>query len=144
MQTARQSLRQQVPPYAPGAIGPIARQEAGAHLHTKRFVAPAALTARSCQPGIEATPRDTERPAHPVHGPDSPVLRNEGELHVVSFAKKAAAFFRMSRSAFSFATSRLRRTISSCSGFIWPLPGKACCGSSENFFTQSRSLEVGT
>jgi len=27
-------------------------------------------------------------------------------------------------------------------GFIWPWPGKACCGSSENFFTQSRSCEV--
>jgi transposase-like protein len=28
-----------------------------------------------------------QRPAHPVHGPDPPVLRNEGELHVDSFAK---------------------------------------------------------
>ena len=41
----------------------------------------------------------------------------------------------MSRSAFSFASSPLRRTISSCSGFIWPWPGKACSGSSANFFT---------
>jgi predicted ATPase with chaperone activity len=41
----------------------------------------------------------------------------------------------MSRSAFSLATSRLSRAISSCSGFIWPWPGKACCGSSANFFT---------
>src|SRR5262249_53425168 len=46
----------------------------------------------------------------------------------------------MSRSAFSFATSRLRRTISSCSGFIWPWPGKACCGSSANFFTPIAQL----
>ena len=35
-------------------------------------VAAAALTARACQPGIEATLRDTERLAHPVHGPRSP------------------------------------------------------------------------
>src|SRR5215472_81587 len=42
---------------------------------------PAALAARSCPPAIEATPRDTERLAHPVHGPDPPVLRDEGELH---------------------------------------------------------------
>jgi putative transposase len=28
-----------------------------------------------------------------------------------------------------------------CSCFIWPWPGKACCGSSENFFTQSRSCD---
>ena len=56
----------------------------------------------------------------------SPVLRDEDELHVASFAKKAAAFFRISRSAFSLTTSRRRRSISSCSGFIWPWPGKAC------------------
>ncbi len=40
--------------------------------------------------------RDTERPAHPVHGPDPPVLRNESKLHVDSFAKEAAAFLRNS------------------------------------------------
>jgi hypothetical protein len=33
----------------------------------------------------------------------------------------------------------LSRAISSCSGFIWPWPGKACCGSSADFFTQSRA-----
>src|SRR6516225_6369929 len=83
----RQPIRQQVSPHTPGAIGPVARQEAGADLRTKLFVAAAALTARACRPGIEATPRDTERLAHPVHGPDPPVLRNERELHVDSFAK---------------------------------------------------------
>src|SRR5262249_35896274 len=45
----------------------------------------------------------------------------------------------MSRSAFSLVTSRLSRAISSCSGFIWPCPGNACCGSSANAFTQLRS-----
>src|ERR1700691_4489468 len=45
----------------------------------------------------------------------------------------------MSRSAFSLITSRLSRAISSCSGFIWPWPGNACCGSSANAFTQLRS-----
>src|SRR5262245_16455222 len=73
----------------------------------KLFIATAAPTARSLQPGIEATPRDTERPAQPIRRPDSPMLRNEPELHVDSFAKYAAAFFRMSRSVFSLITSRL-------------------------------------
>src|SRR6185503_397840 len=50
----------------------------------------------------------------------------------------------MSRSAFSLITSRLRRAISSCSGFIWPRPGKACCGSSASFFTQSRNCDTCT
>ena len=63
VQTTRQSLRQQVAPHPPGAVGSVARKEAGANLRTQRFIFPAALTARSCQPGIEPTPRDTERPA---------------------------------------------------------------------------------
>src|SRR5580704_8870562 len=50
----------------------------------------------------------------------------------------------MSRSAFSLVTSRFNRAISNCSGFIWPWPGNACCGSSANFFTQSRNCEVCT
>jgi hypothetical protein len=87
VQPARYPFGEQVVPHPPGAIGPIAAQEARANLRSKLFIASAALTARPCQPGIEPTPRDTERPAHPIHGPDSPVLRNEGELHVDSFAK---------------------------------------------------------
>ena len=63
------------------------RKEAGANLRTELFIAPAALTARSCQPSIEATARDTERLAQPVRRPDPPVLRNETELHIDSFAK---------------------------------------------------------
>src|SRR6266478_9066379 len=53
MQTARHAFWQQVAPHAPGAVGPVAGKEAGADLHPKLFVTPAALTARSCQPGIE-------------------------------------------------------------------------------------------
>jgi hypothetical protein len=37
-------------------------------------------------------------------------------------------FFRMSRSAFSLATSRRRRSISNCSGLICLRPGKAWPG----------------
>ena len=50
----------------------------------------------------------------------------------------------MSRSALSLVTSRFSRAISNCSGFICPWPGKACCGSSARFFTQSRSCDVCT
>ena len=87
MQTARQPFRQHVFPHPPRAVGPVARNEAGAHLCAKLFVASAAPTARSCQPGIEPTSRDTERLAQPTCRPDPPVLRNETELHVDSFAK---------------------------------------------------------
>src|SRR6267378_933368 len=118
MEAARHSFCQHVVPHTPGAVGSVARKEAGANLRAQLFIASAALAARSCQPGIEATPRDTERLAQPIRRPDPPVLRNETELHIDSFAKYAAAFFRMSRSAFSLATSRLSCAISSCSGFI--------------------------
>src|SRR5205807_3808441 len=87
MQTARHPFRQHVFPYPPGAVGPVARNEAGADLCAKLFIASAALTARPCQPGIKATPRDTERLAQPTRRPVPPVLRNETKLHVDSFAK---------------------------------------------------------
>jgi hypothetical protein len=38
--------------------------------------------------------------------------------------------------------SRVSRAISSRSGFIWPLPGKACCGSSDNFLTIAQLRRV--
>jgi hypothetical protein len=95
--------RQQVSPHPPGAVGPMAGKEAGADLRAELLITAAACTAWPGQPRIEAAARDTERLAHPVRRPDPPVLRNETELHVDSFAKQAAVFFRMSRTAFSVA-----------------------------------------
>jgi len=69
------------------AIGSVAGQEAGAHPGSKRLIVPAPLARRPGQPGAEARPRDTERPAHPCRRPDPPVLRDEGEPHSWSFAK---------------------------------------------------------
>jgi len=48
-------------------------------------------------------------------------------------------FFRISRSAFSVATSRLSCAISKCSGFIWSWPVNACRGSSASCFPQLRN-----
>src|ERR1700729_1405146 len=69
-----------------------------------------------------------------------PMLGDESELHRASLAKNAAAFFRMSRSARSLAFSLRSRSISSCSGFSWPWPGKACIGSALSSFAQRRSM----
>src|SRR5438874_13798604 len=68
--------------------------------------------------GVDATKKPTAAPLGADNTHRSPFLcpQEESDLR---------AFFRMSRSAFSLATSRLRRAISSCSGFIWPWPGKA-------------------
>jgi hypothetical protein len=53
------------------------------------------------------------------------VLRDEDELDIDPLAKKDAAFLWMSRSVLSFATSRRISSNLSCSGFIWPWPGKS-------------------
>jgi hypothetical protein len=87
VQSARDAVGGKITPNPPGAVGAVAANKAGAHLGAEFIIAAAAPTARPCQPGIEAAPRDTERPAHPIRRPDPPVLRNEGELHVDSFAK---------------------------------------------------------
>jgi hypothetical protein len=52
------------------------------------------------------------------------VLRDEGELHVDSFAKYAAAFFRMSRSAFSFGHLALELRDLQLLGLHLPVAGK--------------------
>lgn len=51
-----------------------------------------------------------------AHWPDVPVPRDEGEPHVTSLANRAAALFRMSRSAFSCATSLRSRVAPASSG----------------------------
>jgi hypothetical protein len=51
------------------------------------LIAARRLARQSCQPSIEPTSRGTECPAQPSRRPDPPVLRDEGELHIDSFAK---------------------------------------------------------
>src|SRR5665213_4073149 len=64
MKSARHTIRQHVVPHTPGAIGPVTGEEAGANLRAQRFIVLTAPTARPCQPGIEAAPRDTQRLAY--------------------------------------------------------------------------------
>ncbi len=53
--------------------------------------------------------------------------------------KVGCGLFRISPSAFSLATSRRSRSISSCSGFIWPFPAKDWPGSSQYSRTHLRN-----
>src|SRR5690606_31570424 len=139
MQAAGQALGQYVVPDAAGTIGAVAALETPVDRRHQRLVVPGAGAGAAVEPGMEARAGDIQSVAQPCHRPDVPVLRDKGEPHITSLAKKAAAFFRMSRSAFSFATSLRSRSISSCSGFICPWPGKACCGSEANSRTHLRS-----
>jgi hypothetical protein len=86
MQPAWDAFRQQIVPNPPSSIGPIAGKETHPNLRAKLFICGAADCAVAAA-RLEPTSRDTERPAHPIHGPDPPVLRNKAELHVDSFAK---------------------------------------------------------
>ena len=90
---------QQVVPDSPGAVRLIAAEGARPHFGSERLIGSTALAQRSLQPRIGSVARDTERPAHPIPRPDSPVLPDEGELHVDSSANWAAAFLRRPTSA---------------------------------------------
>src|ERR1035437_4900836 len=60
--------------------------------------------------------------------------------HRASFAKKATAFFNMSRSIVTCARSFFNLLISSSSGFMWPLPGNAFFASSRYLFFQLNNV----
>src|SRR5205085_4199186 len=49
-------------------------------------------------PGVKTTARDLEHAADYAHRPTLAVRLDEGKLHGCSFAKHAAAFFKISRS----------------------------------------------
>jgi hypothetical protein len=88
---------------------------------------------------VKARARDLRCRAKPSHRPDRAMRRDAGELHIAPLAQYAAALFRISRSALSLATSRRRRSISCCSGFICPRPGKACTGPEDRSRIQRRN-----
>src|SRR6056297_1994319 len=78
-----------------------------------------AMAQRLLEPCIEAGEVD---PQHPAHGPDAELLAmrpDEGVLHWDSRAKYAVAFFRMSRSSVTRASSRFSRRFSAS----WSTPG---------------------
>ena len=87
MAAAGHAFHEQVVPDPPSTVGAIAGEEAGPHSDQQLLIGPCPDTRRPGPPGIEAGARDTERLTQPSRRPDSPVRRNEGELHSASFAK---------------------------------------------------------
>src|SRR5262249_56000803 len=82
------------------------------------FVRLLARGGRARPPRVEASPRDLERPAQQPHGERGLLRGDEREPHGFSFAKKAVAFFKMSRSMRSVRFSRRRRPSSSRSSLV--------------------------
>src|SRR5262249_37020329 len=70
------------------------------------------------RPRVEAAPRDLEDLAQNRHWKGGLLHRDERKLHVVSLAKKAVAFRRMSRSICRTLFSRRSRASSSLSAFV--------------------------
>lgn len=59
----------------------------GPDLRADLVIPEGASRRRRGEPSMKATARNTERLAKPCHRPDPPVFRDEGELHLESFAK---------------------------------------------------------
>ena len=66
-----------------------------------------AIAQRPRTPGVVTGPRHLQHPAHRGHAPDAGMRLDKGESHRLSLAKKAVAFFRISRSSRSRSFSRL-------------------------------------
>src|ERR1700739_4895020 len=99
-------------PLAPGPLAALAQF----HLHPRTAVTAVVLGVyrgdrnrqgsiltsssryRPPAPGIETSPRYHQYPTHQRHRETGPLRRDKGESHALSLAKKAVAFFRISRS----------------------------------------------
>src|SRR3989449_590815 len=125
-----------VNPWAPVAL-PRLRVDRG-DLETQPFVRPRARRRRARLPGVEARTRHLERAAEHPHREDGLLRGDEPESHGFSFAKKAVAFFRMSRSIRSVRFSRRSRPSSSRSSVV-SAPGAPRPASISACRTQLRS-----
>lgn len=81
---------------------------------------------RAVEPSIEAGTHNIQHVTQLADRPDVAVFGDEGEPHFASRAKKAAAFFKMSRSARRRATFFFSTAISAKSARICPFPGERC------------------
>lgn len=93
MQAAGDTFDKQVVLDTAGTVGAVTANMAGSDLGADHLVIASTLRRRLDEPGMKAASRDTERSAHPCHRPDPSVLRDEGEPHIESFAKQAAASY---------------------------------------------------
>src|SRR5437868_185009 len=91
---------------------------------------------RPITPGIVATPRHIEHFTHQVHRKLLGMLLNEGESHGWCFAKKAVAFFKISRSMRSRLFSSRRRRTSARR----PVSGATFPAAAGNFLSHNRSV----
>ena len=87
-------------------------------MHGELLVGGGARGTSAFQPRVESAARHFENVAEYRYRRGGLLRRDERELHVLSLAKKAVAFFRMSRSIRSVFTSRLSAASSSRSDVV--------------------------
>src|SRR3989442_1790589 len=119
-------------------VGLAARSVRRSNLDFERgiFLSPETQTASA--PGVEARGRDQERPAQHSHGVRRLLRLDEPELHWLSFTKKAAAFFSISRSIRSCRASR-RSATSSARSAVVNAPAPPPPASTPDCFTHCRT-----
>src|SRR6266403_3637642 len=109
MASAGNAARTQNLPRFVGAISFARSHVQGANAQQKLSIFQDAAAVRPIQPFIKAAARNTERGTK-ARDPKSLLMpMDEGVLHGSSRAKYATAFFKMSRSSVTFASSRFRR-----------------------------------
>src|SRR5262245_56537534 len=124
-----------VNPRAP--VPTFARRKRRAHEYLQLAVALRTCRFRPPLPGVEPAARHAQTPAEQLERVVCLLRRDEAKLHRRSFAKKAAAFFRISRSSRRIRFSFRRRASSSRSAVVRPvLP---CVRSARARLTQARS-----
>src|SRR6185503_13617267 len=107
-------------------------------LHAQACVDLPAPGRRPPLPRVEPRPRDLQRAAQQPDWKRGLLRGDERKPHGFSFAKKAVAFFRMSRSIRNVRTSRRRRANSSRSSVV-SAPGRPRPASTSACRTHSRS-----
>ena len=137
--TDRLALLPQVLMHARAAIPTPAPLMRGSDQHAQPLVSSSPRRRRPVPPRVEPARRDIEDPTHRSHAERGLLRLDERELYTCSLAKKAAAFFRISRSVRSVRTSLRNRRSSSRSSRVRPV--RPWVRSARSRSTQFRSAE---
>src|SRR5690606_15272674 len=100
--------------HAPASIAPSMSALTLANLFEEPFVRMPASRLRTSLRGMPATTRDAQQVAHHRHAEGFFLRGDPSVLHIDSFAKYAAAFFKISFSCFNRAFSWRSRAFSAC------------------------------
>ena len=115
----------QEPPHSPRAVGLACLLVQHPHPLDQEAIALSAHTVGAPLPGRDPTATDLQHPTQTGHAMLVCMDLNERVLHRDSLAKYAAAFFKLSRSSVTRASSRFSRATSVMRSFRAPEPGNA-------------------